>query len=65
MLELTRRQTYRLLKRIKEHVAAGLISKRRGRRSNYQLAPGLGAKALALIRQRYAGFTVERTWSER
>jgi transposase len=56
VLRLTRRQIYRLLKRVKEHGAAGLISKRRGRRSNYQLAPGVGAKALALIRQRYAGF---------
>jgi transposase len=56
ILGLTRRQIYRLLKSVKEHGAAGLISKRRGRRSNYQLAPGLGAEALALIRQRYAGF---------
>ena len=56
LLGLTRRQIYRLLSRIKKHGAAGLVSKRRGRRSNYQLAPGLAAKALALIRQHYADF---------
>jgi Helix-turn-helix domain len=56
LLGLTRRQIYRLLSRIKQHGAAGLVSKRRGRRSNYQLAPGLAAKALALIRQHYADF---------
>jgi Winged helix-turn helix len=56
VLGLTRRQIYRLLGRVKKHEAAGLISKRRGRRSNYQLAPVLGAEALALIQQRYADF---------
>jgi hypothetical protein len=55
-LGLTRRQIYRLLQSVKQHGAAGLISKRRGRRSNYQLAPGLEAEALALIQQRYADF---------
>jgi transposase len=56
LLGLTRRHIYRLLSRVKKQGAAGLVSKRRGRRSNYQLAPGLAAKALALIRQHYADF---------
>ena len=56
LLGLTRRQIYRLLRSVKEHGATGLVSKRRGRRSNYRLAAGLAAKALALIRQHYADF---------
>ena len=56
LLGLTRRQIYRLLSSVKEHGAAGLVSKRRGRRSSYQLSPGLAAEALALIRQHYADF---------
>jgi hypothetical protein len=56
LLGLTRRQIYRLLQSVKQHGAAGLISKRRGRRSNYQLTPGLEAEALALIQPRYADF---------
>jgi hypothetical protein len=56
LLGLTRRQIYRLLSSVKEHGAAGLVSKRRGRGSNNQLAAGLAAEALALIRQHYADF---------
>ncbi len=56
LLGLTRRQIYRLLSSVKQHGAAGLVSKRRGRGSNNQLASGLAAEALALIRQHYADF---------
>jgi hypothetical protein len=55
-LRLTRRQIYRLLQVIKKHGAAGLISKRRGRRSNHQSAPGVTAHAVALIKESYADF---------
>jgi Helix-turn-helix domain len=56
VLGLNRRQIHRLLKAVKGHGAAGLISKRRGRRSNRQFPPGLAAHALALIKERYADF---------
>ena len=49
VLGFNRRQIYRLLKAIERYGAAGLISKRRGKRSNYRLAPGLAAQAVALI----------------
>ena len=56
VLGLTRRQIYRLLRAIKKHGAAGLISKRRDRRSNHRFAPGLPAHAVTLIKERYADF---------
>jgi transposase len=56
VLGLSRRQIYRLLQAIQEVGAAGLISKRRGKPSNHQLAPGLAEKAIALIKARYADF---------
>jgi hypothetical protein len=66
LLGLTRRQIYRLLSSVKQHGAAGLVSKRRGRGSNNQLASGLAAEALTLIRQHYADFgptlACEKLW---
>lgn len=56
VLGLTRRQVYRLLQAVRSQGAAGLISKQRGKLGNRQLAPGLAAKALALIKDRYADF---------
>jgi hypothetical protein len=35
---------------------SGLISRRRGRPSNNQLAPGVAGRAIAIIRERYADF---------
>jgi len=46
VLGLNRRQVYRLLKAVKQYGAARLISKRRGTRSNYQLASGLTLPSL-------------------
>lgn len=56
ILGLTRRQIYRLLKAVQRQGAAGLVSKRRGKRGNRQLAPGLAAEAITIIQQRYSDF---------
>lgn len=56
VLGLNRRQIYRLLKAVKQRGAAGLISKRRGKRSNCQLAAGVAVQAVTLIKERYADF---------
>ena len=53
---LSRRQLERLLKRYRNEGAAGLVSRRRGRPSNHQLAPGVAQRALGLIRDRYPDF---------
>ncbi len=50
------RQVERLLARYAVHGAAGLVSLRRGRRSNHQLADGVAERAVGLIRERYADF---------
>jgi hypothetical protein len=60
VLGLTRRQIYRLLRSVKEYGGGGLVSKRRGRHGNRQLAPGLASEALAFIQQRYADFGRKR-----
>lgn len=53
---LSRRQLERLIQRYKEDGVAGLVSRRRGRPSNHQLAPGIAERAIGLIRERYADF---------
>lgn len=55
-LGLSRRQLERLILRYKAGGSAGLMSAKRGRRSNHQLAPGVADRALSLIRDRYADF---------
>ena len=45
-----------LLKRYRNEGASGLVSRRRGRPSNNQLAPGVAQRALRLIRDRYPDF---------
>ncbi|HWL72973.1 MAG TPA: ISNCY family transposase [Burkholderiaceae bacterium] len=55
-LGLSRRQVERLVRRYKAEGAAGLISRKRGRPSNHQLAPGIGDRAIGLIRERYPDF---------
>ena len=47
---LSRRQLERLIQRYKEDGVAGLVSRRRGRPSNHQLAPGIAERAIGLIR---------------
>lgn len=55
-LGLSRRQVERLLDRYRAEGAFGLVSHKRGQRSNHQLAPGLAERAVRLIRDRYADF---------
>ena len=56
LLGLERRQVFRLLKAYRAEGATGLISKRRGRRSNRRKPEALRQEALALIRERYWDF---------
>ena len=55
-LGLTTRQVQRLVNRYRDEGASGIVSRKRGRASNRQLAVGLANQALALIRDRYADF---------
>jgi hypothetical protein len=56
-LGLTTRQVQRLADRFRAAGPAGMISVRRGKAGNRQLAPGLAQKALQLVRERYADFS--------
>jgi transposase len=53
LLGLERRQVFRLLKAYRTEGPAGLISKRRGRRSNRRKPEALLRVVLAIIRERY------------
>src|SRR5450755_3166335 len=55
-LGLSRRQLERLVLKYKAQGTAGLVSAKRGRPSNHQLAPGVADHALIVIRDRYADF---------
>lgn len=55
-LDLSVRQIERLVLRYRAAGVAGLVSGKRGRPSNHQLPAGKAQRALALIRERYAGF---------
>ena len=56
LLRLERRQVFRLLKAYRTEGPAGLISKRRGRRSNRRKPEALRNAALAIIREWYCDF---------
>jgi len=56
LLGLERRQVFRLLKAYRTEGPSGLISKRRGRRSNRRKPEGLRRAVLAMIRQWYWDF---------
>ena len=56
LLRLERRQVFRLLKAYRTEGPAGLISKRRGRRSNRRKPEALRKAALAIIREWYWDF---------
>lgn len=56
LLGLTRRQVFRLLGRLRSAGAEGLVSKRRGKRSNNCLSDDLRAEALRLVRAHYPDF---------
>src|SRR2546421_8251047 len=55
-LGVSMRQVKRLWHAYREGGAKALVSKRRGRSSNHQLAAEVRTQALALIRRRYADF---------
>jgi transposase len=55
-LGLSRRQVERLVMRYRDEGAAGLVSRRRGTRSNHQLPQTVLDRALGLIHERYAEF---------
>lgn len=55
-LDLTRRQVFRLLRRLRTQGPAGLVSRQRGRPSNHRLPDAVRRSALALVRERYADF---------
>jgi hypothetical protein len=55
-LRLTTRQVHRLVQRYRDHGAAGLTSRHRGKVGNRQLAPGLESRAIGLIRRHYSDF---------
>jgi transposase len=56
LLQLERRQVYRLLKAYRIDGATGLTSRRRGRPSNRRKPEELRSQALAIIRERYWDF---------
>ena len=55
-LGISRRQIERLVSRYLDGGPTGLISRKRGRPSNHQLAPGVADRAISLIRERYSDF---------
>lgn len=55
-LQVTTRQVRRLLQRFAAAGVKGMISGRRGKPSNNQLAPGVAQQALRLVRDHYADF---------
>jgi transposase len=56
LLGLARRQVYRLLGRLRQDGAAGLVSRRRGRPSNRRLSNAIRGEVVALVRENYADF---------
>jgi len=52
-LGISVRQVKRLCKLVREHGAAGLISKRRGRPSNRKIDDGVRQAVVELVRQHY------------
>ena len=56
LLELKRRQVFRLLKGLRTDGAASLASKPRGRTSNNKLPASVRELTMALVKERYADF---------
>jgi transposase len=55
-MTITRRQTYRLLRRYRDGGASAIANQRRGRPSNNRLPDVVRDHAIALVRERYADF---------
>lgn len=56
LLGLARRQVYRLLARLREDGASGLVSRKRGRPSNRRYSDAFRAEVATLVREHYADF---------
>jgi transposase len=56
LLGVSERQVKRLLRRYRRQGASGLVSKRRGKPSNNQLAEATRRKVLDLLKSKYKGF---------
>lgn len=56
LLSLERRQIYRLLERVRQDGAAGLISRKRGRPSNRRYDDAFRDQVVSLVREQYSGF---------
>jgi hypothetical protein len=56
VLALKRRQVFRLLARLKQDGAAGVVSRRRGKPGNHCLPAALRRLALSLVREHYSDF---------
>src|ERR1700758_5170305 len=56
LIGLQRRQVFRLLRGLKQNGATSLLSKRRGRPSNYRLPNEVLALALSIVREQYSDF---------
>jgi len=56
LLGISERQVKRLLRRYLQQGARGLVSKRRGKPSNHQMAEETQRKALDLLKGKYKGF---------
>lgn len=55
-LGLSVRQVKRLVRQVRQHGPQGLVSRRRGQRSNRRIDPALQARYMALVREHYADF---------
>lgn len=55
-LGLQRSQVYRLLERLRDDGAAGLVSRKRGRPSNRRFSEAFREQVLGIVRERYADF---------
>src|SRR3990172_1798231 len=56
ILELSQRQIYRILKRIKAEGSKGIIHKLRGRKSNRGYSEGLKEKVIGIYRKQYSDY---------
>jgi predicted DNA-binding protein (UPF0251 family) len=56
LMMITRRQTYRLLRRYRDGGASAVVNQRRGRPSNNRLPDVVRDHAIGLVRERYADF---------
>jgi hypothetical protein len=56
LLGLQRRQIFRLLERLRSDGASGLISRKRGRASNWRYSDAFRDRVITIIREHYSDF---------